>query len=80
VTKVEQSRAVVFEGVRSGFACAFDVLMDPGGELTGGDGVKPLEATVGGRAAKETFPDSLLEMPEDPVGVDYAARQRAATI
>jgi predicted patatin/cPLA2 family phospholipase len=80
VTKVEQARATVFEGVRAGFACAYDVLMDPGGELTGGDGVKPLEETAGGRAAMETFPDSLLEMPEDPVGVDYAARQRAATI
>jgi hypothetical protein len=81
VTKTEQSRLAVFAGVRTGFACAYDVLMDPGGELTGGDGEKPLEATVGGRAALETFPDSLLETPEDPVGVEYAAaRRRAYTV
>jgi len=79
VTKVEQSRRAVFDGVRAGFACAYDVLTDPGGEATGGDGVKPLEATAGGRAALEIFPDSLLDSPEDPVGV-AAARSRAYTV
>jgi hypothetical protein len=41
--------------------------------------VKPLEATAGGRAALEIFPDSLLDSPEDPVGV-AAARSRAYTV
>jgi predicted acylesterase/phospholipase RssA len=81
VSKTEQSRKAIFGGVRTGFACAVDVLTD--GEVTGGNGETPLEATAGGRAAIEVFPDWIIEESEDPVGKEYyerSVRERAASV